>query len=310
MKKAMIADLCLLFITFVWGATFVLVQNAIAALEPLTFNSVRFFLASVLLILFLSLFFPQQLRAIDRRLLAGGALLGVWLFCGYAFQTVGLLYTTSSKAGFITGLSVVLVPVFTFFILKEKPTGPAIGGALIAAVGLYFLTWGERFSFNKGDVLVFFCAVSFALQIIFTGKYAPRFPALALALVQIMTVSVLSGIFALFLEDWRKAFDWQVIGKPNVLAALLITAVFATAFAFVAQTVLQTFTTAARVALIYAMEPVFAALTAYFWAHEKLGAKALLGCALIFAGMILAELPRSLPFRKKISGKRRKFGNI
>ncbi|WCN38524.1 DMT family transporter [Aneurinibacillus uraniidurans] len=291
MKKSILADSILLTVTFIWGATFVVVQNAIAVLPPLTFNAVRFFMAAVFLFGFLLVFYRSQLAQINARLLGAGILLGIWLFLGYAFQTVGLLYTTSAKAGFITGLSVVLVPMFALLILKQKPRIPAVLGVLVATVGLYFLTMGDAVAVNRGDILIFFCAVSFALQIIFTGRYAPHFPSLALACVQIFVVSVLSGISALILENWQAALSLKTFSTPTVYIALLVTAIPATALAFLAQTECQKFTTATRVALIFAMEPVFAAATAYFFNDELLTVRALTGCMLIFLGMILAEFP-------------------
>ncbi|MFT9849827.1 DMT family transporter [Aneurinibacillus sp. REN35] len=290
MKKSMIADGILLLVALVWGATFVIVQNAIATLPPLTFNGIRFFLASVFLFLFLLLFYRVQLKQLNGKLILSGIILGVWLFSGYAFQTIGLLYTSSSKAGFITGLSVVLVPVFALFLLKQRPKIPAVIGITLATVGLYLLTLGDALNVNQGDLLVFMGAVSFAFQIIFTGRYAPHFPSLALAFVQILTVAVLSGGSAFFFEDWRTTLTWEALTTPIIYWALLVTAIPATALAFLAQTECQRFTTATRVALIFAMEPVFAAVTAYLFNEEVLGGRALVGCLFIFIGMILAEL--------------------
>lgn len=290
-KKSIIADSILLAVTFIWGATFVVVQNAIATLPPLTFNAVRFFIAAAFLFGCLLLFYRNQLAQMNARLLGAGMMIGVWLFLGYAFQTVGLLYTTSAKAGFITGLSVVLVPVFALLILKQRPRIPAVLGVLVATAGLYLLTMGDSLAINRGDALVFLCAVSFALQIIFTGRYAPHFPSLALACVQIFVVSVLSALGALVLEDWQTALSVETFATPAVYTALLITSIPATALAFLAQTECQKFTTATRVALIFAMEPVFAAATAYFFNGELLTSRSLFGCMLIFLGMILAEFP-------------------
>lgn len=286
----MIADGILLLVALVWGATFVIVQNAIATLPPLTFNGIRFFLASVFLFLFLLMFYRVQLRQLNSKLILSGVILGVWLFSGYAFQTIGLLYTSSSKAGFITGLSVVLVPVFALFLLKQRPKIPAVIGIALATVGLYLLTLGDTLNVNQGDLLVFMGAVSFAFQIIFTGRYAPHFPSLALAFVQILTVAVLSGGAAFFFEDWRTTLTWEALTTPVIYWALLVTAIPATALAFLAQTECQRFTTATRVALIFAMEPVFAAVTAYLFNEEVLSGRALVGCLFIFIGMILAEL--------------------
>ncbi|MBP1930384.1 DMT family transporter [Ammoniphilus resinae] len=300
MQKSWLADLSLLLVAFVWGTTFVIVQNAISVLPPHTFNGIRFFLASVFLFLVLLFLYPQQLKQLSKKMVFAGVILGVWLFGGYAFQTVGLLYTTSSKAGFITGLSVVLVPIFALFVLGQRPKWPAVLGVVAATIGLYLLTLGDSLNLNRGDVFVFFCAISFAGQIILTGKYAPNFPSMALALIQIATVSVLSIIASFLFEDWQHAWQASTILNRDVLWALLITAGPATALAFLAQTICQRFTTPTRVALIFAMEPVFAALTAFIWTDEILGTKAISGCLLIFVGMILSELkPEQLTLKKR-----------
>jgi drug/metabolite transporter (DMT)-like permease len=304
MKKQWVADGSLLLVAFIWGATFVLVQNAISFLEPLSFNGVRFSLAGLFLFGWLYLFHRSQLKMVNGKLLISGIFMGFWLFSGYAFQTIGLLYTTSSKAGFITGLSVVLVPLFAFFLLKQKPKANGIIGVLIAAIGLYFLTINGEVSINKGDLLVLLCAVSFGMHIVITGKYSSQFPALLLTITQIFTVSILCIISAFFYEDWTQMFNAAVLQKAEVWSALLITSLLATAFAFLLQTNFQRYTTATRVALIFAMEPVFAALTAYIWANERLTISALFGSLLILLGMILAELPMAIPVRKKPSSNR------
>jgi drug/metabolite transporter (DMT)-like permease len=293
-----------LVVAFIWGATFVLVQNAISFLEPLSFNGVRFLLAGLFLLIWLLLFHRPQLKMWNVSLLLSGVFMGFWLFSGYAFQTIGLLYTTSSKAGFITGLSVVLVPLFAFFLLKQKPKANAILGVLIAAIGLYLLTMSGELSVNKGDLLVFLCAVSFGMHIVMTGKYSSQFPTLLLTITQIFTVAILCVISSFFFEDWTQMLNRAVLQKSEVWSALLITSLLATAFAFLVQTNFQRYTTATRVALIFAMEPVFAALTAYIWANERLTISALVGCLLILLGMILAELPISFSIRKKFSSNR------
>ncbi|WP_026581143.1 DMT family transporter [Bacillus sp. J33] len=301
-RSTIFADVSLLLVAFVWGSTFVLVQSAIAFLEPFSFNGVRFFLAALLLGGWLVLFEKKQLVQMNKKLLASGVIMGLFLFVGYAFQTAGLLYTTSSKAGFITGLSVVMVPVFSFMLLKVKPGMNAITGVSVATAGLYLLTMTDKVSLNIGDALVFVCAVGFALHIIFTGKYSSKYPALLLTVIQIATVAILSMVFALFTENWQQAFQLEVLLKGNVLGALIVTSLFATAIAFFAQTTFQKYTTPTRVALIFAMEPVFAAATGFIWANERLSYSAVIGCLLIFAGMVFAEIPvkkNLFNFRKK-----------
>lgn len=290
-NRTLFADFSLLLVALVWGATFVIVQNAINLLPPITFNGIRFLIAALLLGGWLILFERKQFIHLDRRLIFSGIIIGLWLFIGYATQTVGLLYTSSSKAGFITGLSVVLVPLFSFFLLKLRPTRNAIIGVLIATVGLYLLTMTDISALNQGDALIFVCAIAFALQIVYTGKYSSKFPTLLLTVIQISTVAVLSILYSFFFEDWSLAFSSSIILNQSVLVALIITSVFATALAFFAQTNFQKFTTPTRVALIFAMEPVFAAVTGFIWADDRLSLSAIVGCLLILAGMIFAELP-------------------
>lgn len=299
-KTSVFADISLLLVAFIWGTTFVIVQNAIAFLEPLSFNGIRFTIATILLIIWLVIFKRDQLKQLNYKLFFSGVIIGFWLFLGYATQTLGLLYTTSSKAGFITGLSVVLVPVLSIFLLKQRPSRSAIIGITVATIGLYLLTMTDSVSLNIGDALVFICAIGFALQIIFTGKYSRNFPSLLLTIVQLVTVSILSLIGAVIFEDWQLALKQDVLLNKNVIIALSVTSFFATALAFLTQTTVQKFTTPTRVALIFAMEPVFAAICGYIWAGDRLAFSAILGCLFIFAGMIFAELPSSkLLFKRK-----------
>ena len=290
MKKSLFADISLTLVALVWGATFVLVQNAISFLKPFSFNGVRFTVAAVLLGGWLLLFKREQLKFLNWKLLIAGSLMGFWLFVGYATQTMGLMYTTSSNAGFITGLCVVLVPLLSIFLLKQLPGLNAVVGVLVATGGLYLLTMTNSTPLNLGDGLVFICAVSFALQIIVTGKYSSSHPSLLLTVVQITTVAVLSSISALLFEDWHKALQPNILLNRDVISALLVTSIFATALAFFAQTTFQKYTTSTRVALIFSLEPVFAAITAYFWGGERLSGSAVWGCLLIFFGMILSEI--------------------
>ncbi|WP_338749526.1 DMT family transporter [Bacillus sp. FJAT-52991] len=283
------ADFSLLLVALIWGVTFVIVQNAIEFLPPLLFNGIRFFLA--FLILFTVLLFRKKIRELNAITWRNGLILGLCLAIGYAFQTIGLLYTTVSKAGFITGLSVVLVPILSLFILKKRPTPLAIIGSFIAATGLYLLTAGGEGGWNIGDFFVLIGAFGFAFHIIFTDAFTQQSSAVALTSVQILTVSVLCSLGGFIMEDWQTTLTADNLLQTHVWGALLITAFAATALAFFLQTHAQKFTTPTRVALLLAMEPVFAAITAFFWIDERLAAAGLTGCLLIFFGMILAEIP-------------------
>ena len=290
MKKQYFADVSLLLVVFIWGATFVMVQDALAFLKPFSFNAVRFFIASLTLLA--GYWLSQKAKKVwTKPLFVSGIKIVIWLFLGYAFQTTGLLYTTPAKAGFITGLSVVLVPVFSLLLLKQKIPIQAVAGIILAAFGLYLMTMGGHSSLSIGDVLVFCCAVSFAMQIITTAAYAKLYNALPLTIIQLITVAVLSAVSALLFEDPSVVLTSSIMLRTEVLSALLVTALLATAFAFFAQTYFQAKTSPTRVAIIYAMEPVFAALTSYVLVNEQLTKPAIIGCVLILIGMITAEFP-------------------
>lgn len=292
MPRSRIADLSLLSVAMMWGCTFLIVQNAVQALPPLAFNAIRFIGASLLLAIITTLFYRNDWRRFNLRLLGHGVLLGLFLCAGYGFQTVGLLYTTTSNAGFITGLSVVLVPFLSVVLFRHKLSVFTWISAILAAAGLYLLTFTNgSFSLNRGDALILFCALAFALHIGFTGLYAPRYPALPLATIQLGVTGLFSLAASLMSEHvGTLAQTTELLLRPEVLLALLVSIGPTSAFAFWIQTVCQNYTSPARVAVIFAMEPVFAAITGVLFAGEQLGWSALLGSGFIFTGMILAEL--------------------
>ena len=290
MKKNYLADLVLLGVTFTWGATFVLVKGAIDTMPPFTFLGTRFLIGGLLLLLFMLAFYRNTLRGLRKDFWIAGTLCGFMLFLGYAFQTFGLLYTTASNAGFITGLSVVLVPLFSLWLLGHKLKRNAMLGVGVATVGLGLLSLTGELGINRGDVLVFFCAISYGMHITLVGRYTHRYHALPFAMVQIVTCGAFNMIGAFLFEDWTAAFAPSVLFDPWVLWSLLICSVIATAVAFVAQNQFQKFTTPTRTALIFATEPVFAALTGYLWANDRLGPLQVVGCLMILGGMLIAEL--------------------
>lgn len=291
MKKSIFADLMLLMVALVWGTTFIVVQNAIDLLPPHSFNAIRFLVASVIILFLTIIFDKKSLLNITKEIWIAGSILGLFLFFGYAFQTLGLLYTSAAKAGFITGLNVVLVPIFSVILLKSRPKITSIFGVALAAIGLYIMTSIGNTDYSFGDFLVFLCAIFFALQIVTTGKYAPKYSAFVLAWIQITVVGILSLLSAFIFEDTTALTSPSILLDKNVFIALLITSVFATALAFLAQTTFQKHSSPTKVAIIFAMEPVFAAITSVIVLGEMLSVNVTIGGSLIFIGMILAEIP-------------------
>ncbi len=280
MNKQQIADLSLLFIAFIWGTTFAIVKDAIAIVPPFTFLALRFFLAAIVL----ALLFPKKLLQLNTFTFVSGTIVGLIFFTGYAFQTIGLQYTTASKAGFITGLSVIIVPILATILMKKPPTTGAIAGVVCATIGLALLSLNQHFSLEKGDAIILGCAFAFAIHILAVSKFTPHVDPVLFSLIQIITVSIVSGAFSCGTKSI--AFDFN----PKVIWALIITAPLATSLALVIQSAMQKCTTATRTALILSMEPVFSALFSYFYLHEHLTIRTITGCMLVFLGMILAEI--------------------
>ncbi len=313
-SRQSIADLSLLGVTAVWGATFVMVKDAVASFPVFSFMALRFLFATWVLLPFIvarrandaaqgcssagvrgqpRCLATHASRAALLRFLWPPLLVGIALFAGFAFQTAGLRLTTPAKAGFITGLSVVIVPVASVLLLRgQAPKRRAWAGVGLAVTGLALLSLQHGLAVSAGDLLVFGCALAFAAQILLTGRFAPGVDPLALTFGQIVVVMLLSGIAAWLFEGRAEGGLISLLERLDgqVLFAAAFTGLFATALAFGVQTVAQRFTSSTHTALIFAAEPVFAALFSFLLIGEVLGPRQLLGCGLILAGMVAAEM--------------------
>lgn len=288
MPRALKAHVLLVLVTLVWGATFVVIKNAVEHdASPLLFNFVRMTLAAATL----GIIFHRQITRTTRQSFVAGALTGVFLWLGYEFQTTGLRLTTASKSAFITGFSVVLVPLFLmlFWGRRIKPwTGL---GVLAAITGLFLLTVpagasgvGNWTSVNRGDLLTLACAASFGFHIIFLGRAMEKHSFAQIGFLQVATAAVLMGLAAPILEHPH------LVWSSRVVWAILITVLLGTAAAFTIQSWAQQFTSPTHTALIFALEPVFAWITSYIVLGERLGLRAGSGAALILAGVLISEL--------------------
>jgi drug/metabolite transporter (DMT)-like permease len=268
----------LLAVTAVWGITFVQVKDAIAVYPLFAFLALRFAIATVTLA-------PAargRLRGLGHDGVAAAALLGALLAGGYALQTAGLDRTTVSSAGFVTGMYVVLTPVIAFAAFRAAIGRTAWGGVALATAGLALLS-GIGAGARAGALLGLGGAAVYALQIVLMERFAPRFDPLAFTLVEMAAACLLLGAVALAGGEAAVPHGWTVWG------ALLVTGIFASALAFLAQMWAQRRTSATRTALVFAMEPVFAALFGYTLAGDRLGVAGWAGCATIMAGIALAD---------------------
>jgi drug/metabolite transporter (DMT)-like permease len=292
-----VADSSLLIVALVWGLTFVSVKNALGEIAPFSFNAYRFALAAMLLFAVA----PMRVLKLKKETVLAGLLLGVFLFGGYSLQTIGLLYTTASNAGFLTGLVVVLVPLLIALQTKKSPPLSAWIGAGTAFAGVALLSLGAGMHLNPGDILVILCAVCFALQVIYVGRYCHDHDIIQLVFLQVISVALLSGAGVLLTETPVSPLSFSA----NIWTALFVTAVLATTFAFFVQGAMQRYTTPTRTAVVLSAEPVFAALFAALLLGEILGGRIYWGGALVLLGMLLAESNVfSLPRSQKLLAKR------
>jgi drug/metabolite transporter (DMT)-like permease len=289
-SRSLRAHILLIAVVAIWGSTFVVVKGALAQVSPLLFNFIRMTLAFVCL----ALIYRGHFGRMNRRSLAAGATVGFCLAMGYQFQTAGLRLTTPSKSAFITGMVVVLVPILSAIpFLRTRsapaPTWNAWAGALVAFIGIVLLTTppGAAFDFRSigiGDLLTFGCAVGFSLHVLALAHLSPRVPFEQLAVLQVGFCAVFMAASLPLLEHpW---IHWSA----RVVAALLVTAVLATAVAFTVQSWAQKLLPATHTALILALEPVFAWLTSFLFFGERLGRRGASGALLILGGIALTEL--------------------
>lgn len=295
------ADLLLVLIAIIWGTTFTVVHETVATFPVFALVALRFACAAAVFVPTLASRAARQRTWLDRHGVKVGIVLGVLLFMGFATQTLGLQYTSPARAGFITGLNVVLVPLLGLG-FGQRPPQRALAGVALAVVGLAVLSWGCRLPWLGcaaadnvaqqqwlGDLLILVCAVAFAMHIVAVSRWANALPVVPVNTMQLVVVAALAGMSAL-------VFD-RPIPQPTlaVWGAALFLGLIATALVFALQLALQRHTTATHTALIFALEPVFAALFSWYWTGEALTPAVWLGGGLMLLGVIAAEISFGRP---------------
>ena len=281
------SDLLLLITAMIWGFAFVAQRVGMRFVGPFTFNGVRFFLGCLPLLPILlrnRKKAPPEIPFKSKTVILGGILAGLILFSGASLQQVGIVYTTAGKAGFITGLYVVIVP-FLGLLWRDKTTHPGTwAGAILAAVGMYFLSVTSRFTISKGDFLVLMSAFLWACHVQFVGWLSPRIGATRLAVVQYCVCGTLSLVVAIPLETITLS------GLHKALIPILYGGLLSVGIAYTLQLVAQKKAPAAHAAILMSLETVFAALGGWLILGEILSFRALFGCALILCGMLASQL--------------------
>ena len=280
----LIYTLLLVAVTAVWGWTFVVVQDAISVYGVIPFLALRFVLAGAALA-------PVYATKLTRRSLIVGGGIGVVLAAGYLFQTTGLLFTTPTNSGLITGLFVVFAPLADRLLFGANVSRQVVVAVALSLLGMVLLAGGGPDGANWGDFLTLLCAAALGLHIALLSRYAASYDAGALTLAQILSIALL------FVLVWP--FSSPVsLPTPEVWVALLVTGLLASAGAFLVQTTVQQHISAARTAIILTMEPVFAALFGYWLAGDRLVAIQILGALMILSALVIGEVVPVLQRRK------------
>jgi drug/metabolite transporter (DMT)-like permease len=283
------SNLLLLLTAVIWGFAFVAQRLGMEYIGPFTFNTARFTFGSLSLVPLLIInqrikndgvsFLPLN----DKKFLLGGLAAGTTLFLGATFQQYGLVYTEAGKAGFITGFYVILVPLLGLFI-KQKTSWLTWLGAIVAIIGLYFLSINESLNINLGDILVLVGAFFWAIQILVIGFYSTKVDAFQLAFSQFVVCAALSA---------AAAFISETVIFSNILLAylpILYAGLFSVGIAFTIQVIAQRKAHPANAAIIMSLEAVFALIGGWIILDEVISVRGLIGCWLMFIGMIISQL--------------------
>ncbi|HYK91180.1 MAG TPA: DMT family transporter [Acidobacteriota bacterium] len=284
--KSVAADAALVFITLIWASTFAIVKQCLGQISPVYFIVLRFWIAALAMVVIL----PGALRGISLQTLRRGLSLSALLTAGFIFQTLGLRETTPSRCAFITSLSVLLVPLLGFLLIRYRPRKQTLCGVVLATAGLALLTLNPgELTISKGDSLTLLCAVAFALHILLLGRWVLTSDHRQLAVLQVAGTAVVTTLVMPVLET--RFVSWSA----TLVVYLLATGAVATAFACYVQISAQRFTTANRAALVFSLEPFFAALFSYLLLGQTLSGKEWLGGTLVLAGIVTSEIRRDNP---------------
>ncbi len=303
-KKRILGNAMLLLTALIWGMSFVFQRVGMDHIEPLTFGSARSVLAAFALWILVMItdrrkkkkglaegLSPREVADYRRNTLRGGIFCGVFLTLAASFQQMGIVYTTAGKTGFITALYIVFVPVIGWLFLKKKITWLIGVGVVLATVGMYFLSIGEEFVLTKGDTLVFICAIFFALHILSCDHFVQIADPLKMSMIQFVVCAILSGIAAL-------AFEAPTTAKLIAAAIpILYSGIFSGGVGYTLQMVAQKFTDPTVASLLLSLEAVFGVLGGWLILNEVMTPREVLGCAVVFAAIILVQIP--LPEKKR-----------
>lgn len=285
MTKQHKAEIILLSSTLIWGGTFAIVKGALNNISPLFLVATRFLFVAFLFLPFIF----ARLKKIKSNDIQKGIILGTLLFFGFATQTIGLQYTTASKAAFLTGTMVIFTPILQFIMEKRAPKLGNLVGVLIVSAGLYILTSPKGSEFNFGDGLNLVCAILFAIYTVYVDMATQEGDIVNINFIQILTNGFMSLIAALMFEDIFVSLS------INLVTSFLYLSLFATMLTLYLIVKWQRETTPTKAAVIYSIEPVIAAGFAYLLLNEMIGVYGIIGGAIIITGLLISEVSDNIP---------------
>ena len=300
-NKRMLGNIILVLTALIWGTAFVFQRMGVQDVEPLTFNSSRMLLAAIAVGIVALILgrkdkeklltkTPEEQQAFRKNTIIGGIFCGLFLAGGSAFQQMGLVYTTAGKAGFITALYILIVPVISFLFFRKKISWIVWLAVLIGVFGMYLLCVNEGFSLTKGDLLVTVCAFIFSGHILCIDHFVKLGDPIRISAIQFVTATVLLGILAFIFEEP----SWDDLTKAII--PILYCGVISGGVGYTLQMIGQKMTTPTVASLLMSLESVFAALAGALILHESMTAKELIGCVIMFIAIILVQIP--LPGKK------------
>ena len=292
----MLGNGLLLLTAMIWGTAFAFQRAGMESIEPITFNAARMALAAIAVGLVALLMRKKEARSSVMRTaeqqkryrkdnIVGGLFCGVFLSLGSIFQQMGLVYTTAGKAGFITAMYILLVPVFGFIVFGRKNTWLVRAAVLLGIVGMYFLCISGEFRLSKGDALVSACALFYTGHILSCDHFGKRGDPIVISTIQFVTATVVSAVVAFITEE---------PGMEKVASALvpiLYCGIVSGGIGFTLQIVAQRITEPTTASLLMSMEAVFAVIAGVILLHERMSVREISGCLIMLAAIILVQIP-------------------
>lgn len=279
MTNELKADISLIIVTIFWGTSFPVTSLALKDMSPYAFLTYRYIISAVIMLILTN----KKLKYLNKGTFKAALYIGGTLFLGTIIQTVGLLYTTPSKSGFISGLSVVLVPLLIGVVHRKFPDNKTMAGIVLSVSGLFLLSINKASPVNFGDILTLSCAFLFAVQILVVDAFARGKDILLLTTMQIVIVACFGIVLSLALGKLSIKFTWLSF------SSILYTSLFCTVAAYIVQNKMQPYLKPTHAAIIFLLEPVAGAAASVF-IGDRLSGRAYLGAALILSGMLITSI--------------------